>query len=637
MRRRGIVGLALALLVAAAFAPVARNGFINFDDTLYLTENRQIHSGLTRTNVVWAFTTTRGANWHPLTWLSHLADISVFGLDPAGHHGVGLAIHAANTVLLFAFLVALSGSTWPSAFVAAVFGVHPLHVESVAWAAERKDLLSTFLGLLALQCHLAYVRRPLKRWYLSIIMLFALGLMAKPMLVVLPFILLLLDWWPLGRMQSASVPLRGARLVRAARLVLEKLPLFVLSAVMAAITLIAQRSEGSLTPLTAYPLGPRLANALVSYAAYIGKTLWPARLAVFYPHPGHAINWPSAFAAGFLLAAVTFFVVRQAARRPWLPVGWLWYLGSLVPVIGFVQVGAQAMADRYSYVPLIGLMIMPAWQVAHGLREQPIPRRFLAGVACALPILLALLTRAQVGTWRDSETLFRHALAVTGPNAVAHLNLAAALREKGRGDEARFHASEAVRLDPADPAGLNTYGLLLADRGDFREALGLYRRALRAAPDDAALHNNLGLALNELGRPAEAMKELEAAIALQPGFDRAYNNLGNAYLLEGREREALESFRESLRLRPENHRTRFNLGNLLHRLGRDEEAVAEYGETIRLHPRFADAHNNLGIVLAGQGRLREAEAAFLRATELDPGNRAFQENLASASAALAGR
>jgi tetratricopeptide (TPR) repeat protein len=502
---RILCGALLVLAVLAVYAPVARNGFVPIDDDVYITGNPAVLAGLTRAGVAWALTATHGGNWHPLTWISHMADVSLFGADPAAHHLVSVACHAANAVLLLLLLARVTGRLPESALAAALFAVHPLHVESVAWAAERKDVLSALLFLLTLTAYARYAARPGPRRALPVAALFLLGLAAKPMLVTLPFVLLLLDGWPLGRFRA--VPAR--------RLLLEKVPLFLLSAGSSAVTYLVQRQEGAMGLLGDLAPGARLANAAVGYAAYLGKTLWPARLAVFYPLPeGGYPAWRVA-AAGLLLAALTLLALRRTRVRPWLAAGWLWFLGTLVPVIGLVQVGAQATADRYTYLPLIGLFVAAAWGAGAAAR-----RLRLGGPAAAAAVVLlgVLMQRSfvQAGYWRDGETLLRHALGATRGNWVAHYTLGVTLEAAGRAEEALAEYRQAALIHPRSFWVNNNLARLLAQQGRIGEAIPLLEAAVRERPQNALLRLNLGLVLEAAGRRDEAAREYAEALRLAP-------------------------------------------------------------------------------------------------------------------------
>lgn len=454
-RSRLIIGLGLVVVIAAVYEPVVQFGFLTFDDADYITDNPRMADGLTLWNLMWAFTTTRVANWHPLTWISLLLDRQLFGTWAGGYHLTNLLLHIANTLLLFALLQRMTAATGRSGLVAALFGLHPLHVESVAWISERKDVLCAFFWFLTAWAYVRYVEQPGKSRYWQTVGTYALALMSKPMAVTLPFALLLLDYWPLGRIRNAQADLPG--------LFREKIPFFALSAASSVATFWIQRSLGAMSPLEGLSLGTRVANALVSYEQYIGQAIWPVALAAFYP-PRPPLPASMALLAGLGLAAVSVAVVRAARSKPWMLTGWCWYLGTLVPVIGLVQVGAQAMADRYTYIPLVGLFLIVGWAVPADAAQRHAWRWTLTVFAGAILAACAGLSRIQVGYWRDSETLFRRALRVTRDNWLAHNNLGVALKEAGRPRE---------------------------------EEMEQYRQAIRLRPDYAEAHYNLGVALWE--------------------------------------------------------------------------------------------------------------------------------------------
>ncbi|HEY3120909.1 MAG TPA: tetratricopeptide repeat protein [Vicinamibacteria bacterium] len=599
------------------YAPVRHHGFVNFDDSQYVSENPSVSAGLTWQGLSWAFTTRHAGNWHPLTWLSHMLDVQLFGLDAGAHHLTSLALHVANTLLLFGLLHAMTGALVRSAFVAALFGVHPLHVESVAWVAERKDVLSALFFFSTLWAYLAYVRKPRPGRYALVLVLFALGLMAKPMLVTLPFVLLLLDYWPLARTREPS-----AR----RRLVLEKLPLLGLAAASSFVTFVVQRQAGAVKALDALPLDRRLVNAVISYVAYIGQTLWPARLAAIYPYPASFPAW-AVTAAVVVLVAVTVLAVRMARRYPYLPVGWLWYLGTLVPVIGLVQVGSQPMADRYTYIPLVGLFVVVAWGLPDLLDRWPHWKRAL-GAAAALALLgCTIVARRQVEQWRNSVELWEHALAVTRENYRAQNNLGHALAKQGRTGEAIPHYAEAVRIKPDFAEAHNDLGAALADQGRMGEAIDHYSEAVRLLPDYVEARNNLAVALTAEGRYDEAVRHFSEALRLDPTLAASHNNLGVALAKQGRLEEAIRHFSEALRLAPDYAEARRNLAVAHNGLGaaladqdRLEEAIAQYSESARLDPDRVDAHSNLAAALAARGRPDEAIRELLAALRLAPGD-----------------
>ena len=518
-----------ALLIAldlVVYAPVWHHDFTDYDDPTYITQNPEVRSGLTWRGVVWAFTTGYAANWHPLTWLSHLLDVELYRLSPGPHHLTSVIVHIANTLLLFGVLRRMTGQVGRSALVAGLFGVHPLHVESVAWAAERKDVLSTLFWLLTLRGYVAYVRHPRVGRYLMVLALFALGLMAKPMLVTLPFVLLLLDVWPLRRLAvgpgSGHRPTSPTFIDRRAALevVREKVPLLVLTVASSVVTFMVQRQGGAVLRLEEFPFGQRAANALVSYVAYTGRTVWPTGLAVFYPYP-HALPEWQVIGSVLVLLGVTVGVIRLVRPAPYLLVGWFWYLGTLVPVIGLVQVGGQGLADRYTYIPLIGLFIILAWGIPDALARWP-HRRIALPIAAGLAIVACMgLASHQVRYWKNSEALWTRAVDVTGDNWIAHGQLGNVLARSGRTEEAMAHYAEALRMSPDYAEAHNNLGVALAAQGRIDEAMREFQEALRTRPDYADAHFNVAAVLARKGQLAEATTHLETAIRLNPGFDKA--------------------------------------------------------------------------------------------------------------------
>jgi tetratricopeptide (TPR) repeat protein len=481
----------LLIITLAPYWAVSGFDFLVYDDYSYVTNNPVVREGLSVRGLSWAFTTFHASNWHPLTWLSHMLDVELFGVDAGWHHRVNVLFHLANTLLVFWVLRGMTGTTWRAFFVAALFGVHPLHVESVAWVAERKDVLSTFFWILTTAAYLRYVRRPGTGRYLVVLASFVLGLFSKPMVVTLPFVLLLLDWWPLGRMTGGEqAPALGSFLRdRLPRLALEKLPLLLLSTISCAVTYFAQ-TQGEAVEM-AVSLWVRIQNALLAYATYLWKTLWPVSLVILYPHPGSSVPSGKAMAAGILLTLLTAASIRLAVRRPHLLVGWFWYLGTLIPVIGLVQVGVQSLADRYTYIPLLGIFIAVSWEL-NALRERLHPHRFLTAVVPALVLsVLVVISSIQVGSWRNSVTVFRHALEFTSNNWVAHINLGWALEQEGKLDEAMFHYRESIRIHPRNPYAHNNLGYVLHLQGRTNEAILHYMEALRLKPNYVSARKNL--------------------------------------------------------------------------------------------------------------------------------------------------
>lgn len=554
-RRIVWVCLFLVLATVAVYYQVHRFEFINYDDPQYVIENSHVTSGLTREGVRWAFAGVHAANWHPLTTLSHMLDCQIFGVEPGAHHLMNLLLHTINALLLFLLLAKMTGTVWRSAFVAALFALHPLHIESVAWVSERKDVLSTLFWMLTLWAYVAYTERPALQRYLVALLLFSLGLMAKPMLVTLPFVLLLLDYWPLGRWPTEEAgtgtrqPAPYEANVTVAQLVMEKLPFLVFAATSSVVTFLVQRSCKAVMDLEKLPLSARIGNAFVSYVRYIGKMLWPTDLSVLYPHP---LRWPLPVVAGavLLLVCVSVLVVWAARRRRYLLVGWLWYLGTLVPVIGLVQVGGQSIADRYTYIPLIGLFIMVGWGAAELVRAWKYRRIALtASVVIVLTGCMAW-TWSQVGYWRDSSTLFRHAIKITPQNVLAHYNLGLALDDRGRLEEAMQHYRVALQLKPDYVAALNNLAMDLVAQGKIEEALAHYSEAIRIDANVPITRNNLGLAFAAAGRLDEAITQYVAALRINPGYERAHYNLGVALTAQGKTEQAIQHYREALRLKP---------------------------------------------------------------------------------------
>jgi len=596
-----LICTALVSVTFITFSPLFRNGFVNYDDDQYVTKNQNVQAGLTAKTIKWAFTAKNAGNWHPLTWLSHMLDCQLFGLDPKWHHIVNLLFHTANTLLLFWVLKDMTGALWQSAFVAAAFALHPLHVESVAWAAERKDVLSTLFWLLTMAAYLRYVRRHNITWYIGTLVLFALGLMAKPMLVTLPFVLLLLDYWPLKRL--TYYPLSAIRYP-----LLEKLPFFALSAISCVIAFFAQRSAGAVVGIHLLSLKRRIANVPLSYLGYIGKTVWPAKLAVFYPYNIDRSLLLQVAIAVLVLLGISVLVLRLALKRRYLFTGWFWYLGTLVPVIGLLQVGSQSMADRYTYLPLTGLFIIIAWGISDILTGWQHRKIVLGLSSLAVLSALSICTYVQVHYWRDTITLFEHALKAASENDIPHINL----------------------------------GVELASQGKFDQALSHYNRALQLNPKYSKTYSNLGIALKSMGRLDDAITNYRRAIELEPGYTEAYNNLGNAFRLQGKYDEAVDCLRRAIALNPDIPDIHYNLGLTFQLQDKPEEAIVYFRQAIRLKPDWASPLDSLASLLAttSDPALRdpnEAIALARRSVELSQRrNASMLDTLASAYAA-AGR
>ena len=606
MRRDHVIGVALAVAVLAVFGPALRYGFVDYDDPEYLLLNPHMQRGLTPESVAWAFTSLEQNNWHPLTWLSHLADVSLFGWRPGGHHLTSLLLHAANSVLLYFVLKRLTRAVWPSAFVAALFALHPMHVESVVWVSERKDVLSTLFWLLAMLAYARYAARPGAARYALVAALMALGLAAKPMLVTLPLVLLLLDAWPLGRLKSRA---------DLGRLALEKAPLVVLSAVSSLVTLAAQ--QGAMFYAQDMPLSLRLANAAVSCATYVARMFWPSGLAVLYPYPPEIPAWQWA-AAGATLAALTAAALMEGRRRPYLAVGWLWFLVTLVPVLGLVQVGLQSMADRYTYVPFIGLFIAVAWGAADAAAARLGVRRAAGPAAAVVLLACAALSARQVTFWQDSKTLFQRALDVTPDNALMEFNLGVILNDEGRRDEAVEHWLRAVRIAPRHAPALTNLGMALLERGLADKAIPYFEAALNVSPLVTEAHFGLGMAHARLGRTAEAIEEYHRTLRCDPRHAGAASNLGALLAYRGDVAAGVALCRQAVEWQPRNPRLRGNLGLLLLAMDRPEEALAHLEEAARREAGSAAAHVNLGLAMLRVRNLDGAAAAYAAALKIAP-------------------
>jgi Flp pilus assembly protein TadD len=622
----------LAIVTFGIYAQLIGHRFITLDDPTYIQENPMVNRGVTLAGVAWAFSTFYAGNWHPVTWISHMMDSQLFGMFAGGHLLVNALIHAANTLLVFWLLMRTTHARWSSALVAALFALHPLHVESVAWAAERKDTLSTFFGLLSLIAYARYAEAPSIRRYAWTAITLALGLLAKPMLVTWPFVMLLLDYWPLGRYQRSEVRGRPARrglgalvgaidlnrpggsgepplpqnprggggwsVVRS--LVVEKLPLFALVAASAVVTSVAQSHLGAVRTFTEFPVTLRLSNAVVSYAKYLLFAFWPNDLAVYYPYTRTGISAWQIIGAALLLIAITAFCFFQRKIRPYLIVGWLWFLGTLVPVIGLVQVGAQTMADRYFYIPSIGLFIAIVFGLADIADTRRIAPWLSAAIASLVLLILATLTNAQIHRWTDSFALFQHALAVTPPNFTIETSLGVALGKSNRYEDAAAHFQKALKIRP-----------------DFYDALF-----------------NMGATRFYQGRLPEAVEYYHAAIHSQPGAPQAHMQLALALWKQNRSEAACDEMRRASQLAPKDASIRSDLGLALAQSGRIPEATDQLHEALRLNPHSAEAHNNLGLTLLESGKPRESIPEFEAALQLNPEFKAAADGLRQAQTQL---
>jgi tetratricopeptide (TPR) repeat protein len=618
--RGPLAAAALVLAVLAIYRQTAWFGFVYFDDPGYVFDNPLINRGLGWQAFLGVWSSFTGANWHPLTLLSHQLDVTLFGLNAGGHHLTNLALHAANAVLLFLVLRAFTGTFWRAWWVALLFAIHPLHVESVAWVSERKDVLSVFFGLLTLLAYRRYAAAPAAGRLMLVTTLFALSLMAKPMLVTLPCLLLVLDGWPLGRWATAWAPEQRWRTLR--HLVLEKAPLFALSVGSCVATLLAQRSADAVMPLDRLPFWVRLANAMTAIFEYLYKMVWPAKLGAFYPLPpaGHPVGL--VVTATLVVGVITLLALLLARRRPWWFTGWFWYVGTLVPVIGLVQVGAQAWADRYTYWQLTGVLIIVVWETAAVGRRLTAPAARAAALALAGTAAVALGFTAwrQAAFWRHTESLFQHTLMVSPNNWLAHRALGEALAKEARLDEALAQYQAAYQTAPRKGMACCDLGHIHALRNEMTTSLEWYRRGMAAAPDNAWGHYGAANALTALGRPAEAEAAYRQALALEPEFSDALFNYANLLRDLGRMKDAETRYRQAVHLKPSYMEARLNLAALLATTGRAADAIHDYDDILILDPENIPALNSLGVLWLRAGRPADAARVLAAAVQQQPGN-----------------
>jgi protein O-mannosyl-transferase len=583
-----LICLALAILTVTTFWSLKDCGFINFDDTVYVYENAYVQSGLNANSIGQAFSSELAelsGHWHPVTWLSLMLDYQIFGLNPHGYHLMNLLFHVMNTILLFLILRRMTKKLWPSAFVACLFAIHPLHVESVAWVTERKDVLSTFFFMLTMGAYSYYVEHRGFGRYSLVLLFFVLGLMAKPMLVTLPFVLLLLDYWPLQRFQKiktdhkiqTEVFEKETLEVRKPAgpeykwsliypLLWEKVPLFVLAILSSIVAYVAAQKVGTVASIEAIPVVVRIGNAFVSYIAYIGKMIWPSNLAVFYPHPGVLLPW-QILGSVLLIIAITAVVIWRTKKFPYMATGWLWYIGTLVPVIGILQAGGQAMADRYTYIPLVGLFIIVAWGVPDLLKKWNYRKEILLTLSALSVLCLSIISWTQVGYWRNSITLYDHTLKVTDNNWAFY----------------------------------NNRGIAYSSLGNYRQAIDDCSRAIESNPGYAEAYNNRGVAYSALGNYRQAIEDYGRAIEIKPGYAEAYNNRGTAYAYLGNHRQAIEDFSRAIEIKPGYAEACNNRGNAYNGLGNHRQAIDDYSRAIEIKPGYADAYTNRAFVYLKQG------------------------------------
>jgi protein O-mannosyl-transferase len=653
-----IVCVGLAIVVVGVYWPVRNYEFLHYDDDVYVTDNEQVKHGLSWQGIQWAFTTGHASNWHPLTWLSLMLDCQLFGVKSGPMHIVNVLFHIANTILLFLVLARMTKGLWQSAFIAGLFALHPLHVESVAWIAERKDVLSTLFWLLTMLAYAQYAERKSAGRYIAVLVLFAMGLLAKPMLVTLPFVLLLFDYWPLSRFSSPRLSVRG--------LLLEKLPLLILSVVSSVVTFIVQQRGGAVADSSRLLFDERVLNAVVSYLAYLGKMLWPAKLAALYPHPINTIPVSMAVISGTVLILITIFSIYHVRRYKYLLVGWLWYLGTLVPVIGIVQVGAQAMADRYTYVPLIGIFVIIAFGAAELLKEKQFNKIILGVLAGVSLSACAVVTTHQLKYWKDSLSLFEHTIDVAENSPIMANNYANILMDKGRAGEAVKYLSGALKLRPDSPEIHNNYGNVLRETGKLDEAIEHFKMALKLNPNFTLARYNLGQTLaakgdyegavkqyqlyagtavdladirqvlaadlGKEGKVDEAVNQFQQAMIVKPDSTEVLSNFGYALAQSGKPAEAIKYYDKVLAKDPNNVITHGRLALALASVGRFNEAIEQCRIVIAVRPDDFEMYTNLGILLQNQGKLDEAIECYQKALKIKPD---FQKARQSLDAAIA--
>ncbi len=640
--RSFLICILLVVVTSAVYWPVHSYEFVRYDDDTYVTNNRQAKSGLSWEGIRWAFTTGHASNWHPLTWLSHMRDYQLFGSNAGAHHTINVLFHIANTLLLFVVLARMTGRLWASGFVAAVFGLHPLHVESVAWVAERKDVLSTFFWLLTMWAYVRYAEKPRPARYLLTLLFFLLGLMAKPMLVTLPLVLLLLDFWPLERMQFRKLgggddlqdgdTQNSIGRVSIWRLVVEKVPFFAFAVISSIVTFVVQRKGGAVPTMEALSTRSRVDNAIVSYVSYIVKMIWPSQLGVLYPHPVGGLSTAKVVGCALLLVLVTVCVIFLARWRRFPAVGWFWYVGTLVPVIGLVQVGVQARADRYTYVPLTGLFIIAAWGLPALLGRWRYRKVVLTALACVVLAAATGATSVQLRYWKNSITLFGHTLDVTKGNWLMHSNYAGVLRAAGEREKAIEHFNRALKLKP-DSAEVHTnLGNVLSDIGRVDDAIKHYRKAISLEPDFSEGHYNLAVVLAQQDKSDEAIAEYREAWRLDRWNLDALNNLAHLLHKKGETEEAIKLYEKAIALEPGNIIAHGRLGLVLARIKRIDEAIAEFRVVLAARPDDVEMHCNVGLLLERQNKIGEAIRHYRQALEIKPNDARARKRLQSALA-----
>ncbi|MBT3311507.1 MAG: tetratricopeptide repeat protein [Desulfobacterales bacterium] len=614
--------------IFASFQQVLDSDFVGYDDNLYVTDNEDIKAGFSAEGVIRAFTTYQSANWHPLTMLSHMLDCQLYGLNPKGHHLSSLLLHIANSLLLFIVLYKMTGGLWQSAFVAALFGLHPLHVESVAWVSERKDVLCTFFGLLAIGAYHYYVKQKRYIYYLAVFLFLSVGLMAKPMLVTLPFVLLLLDFWPYRRfdfyLKTGSMIILLKRILILAT---EKTPLFIPVIISSILTIKAQQSIGAVESFVALPMIIRIANAFNSYAIYAVKMVLPYSLSAIYPHTGSYLPLWQAVCVFSIIIGVVYIAIRSSKQYPYLLTGLFWYLGTLVPVIGIIQVGSQGMADRYTYIPMTGLFIIVAWGGGDIIKSRNIKKGIIAIAVTLVFVGMAVKTYSQVLHWKNGITLFEQAVKNTKNNWLAHNNLGSAYFKAGNFEKAVFHYSESLKINPYYASTYYNLGTTFSAWGRTKEAIVFYKEGVRLKPVSSKTHYNLANLMYKNKRYDEAAFHFGEVIRIDPDNADAHNNMAYMLITQNMFEKAAFHCRMAIKINPHHSNAHFNFGRLLEKQGKLDEAIVHFKQTIRIDPGFSGAYYYTGLILVRQEKYKEAAHFFSKALKVKPDFIEAQQNL----------
>ena len=631
---------ALVTATLVAYEPIRHNGFVSYDDTAYITDNPNVTGGITQASVIWAFTNSHMGNWYPLTLLSHMLDCEIFGLNPLGNHFINVLLHIASSLLLFWILAKITGAIWPSAFVAAVFAIHPLQVESVAWAAERKTVLSGFFWFLTIAVYIWYTKRPGIGRYILLFVTYALCIMTKPVVVTLPLVLLLLDYWPLERLNWKHRP--AGKTEPLSRLFMEKAPFLVLSAILSAATIAAQKNAGALIPAEAIPFDSRVANMFLSYIKYIGKTIFPSRLAVFYPHSNTTFSVTVIILCALIFILITAISIFAAGKRKYITVGWLWYVGTLVPMIGLVQAGEQAIADRYMYLPIIGLLVIIGWIARDFVFNRPRLKLTISVLATIILFSSVVLTQNQIRYWQNGMVLFEHALKVTKNNHVAEKGYGSELFAAGRLDEAAAHFRNALMTHPGYLEAGNELGKIYFKQGKLNEAVACFNKILKYNKGSAEIYYNLGITLMQQKKYEESIKCFAKVLELDSKYPDAHNNMGIALLATGKKTEAIKHLNEALQTNSNDAGLYGNLGNAYVQSGTYDLAVQNWAKALKLKPNSTEILNNIAWILAtvDDKSVRDANKAIEaagRACELTANKNAEYLDTLAATYAAASR